>query len=95
MAVNKHINPVDIPSGKQNTFKSPDANVTNNMVKCYSATFNVHVDKDGYLCAADMDQGIFTDGKDREELIENIHEAVECHFDVPFEQVNIKILGLI
>jgi hypothetical protein len=38
-----------------------------------------------------MEQGIFTDGMTEEELINNIHEAVECHFDVPYSDVEIDI----
>jgi len=55
------------------------------------ATFQVLQDEDGYLCAADMEQGIFTDGRDEEELLENINEAVECHFNVPHDKVSITI----
>lgn len=25
-------------------------------------------------------------------LIKNIHDAVECHFDLPYDQVDIKII---
>ncbi len=83
-----------MPLREQNIFKKLNSNIIDGMVKKFSATFNVQVDEDGYLCAADMDQGIFTDGKDREELLRNINEAVECHFDVPHDQVNIRIVGL-
>jgi len=41
--------------------------------------------------AADMEQGIFTDGRDEEELLKNINEAVECHFNVPHDKVSITI----
>ncbi|MCD1293867.1 hypothetical protein CUJ83_02495 [Methanocella sp. CWC-04] len=64
------------------------------MSKRFSATFKVEVDKDGYFCAADLEQGILTDGKDRDELLKNIDEAVECHFDVPSMEVDIRIIGL-
>lgn len=50
--------------------------------KKYRANFIVTKDKKGILCAADMEQGIFTDGKTKEEFIENIHEAVEVAFDI-------------
>lgn len=61
-------------------------------MKKYHASFEVKVGKDGGLYASDMEQGIFTDGMTREELIKNIHEAVECHFDVPsYKDVDIKI----
>jgi len=53
------------------------------------ATFEIIKDEDGYLCAADMEQGIFTDGRDEEELIKNINDAVECHFNVPHTNVSI------
>jgi len=56
-----------------------------------SVTFKVYKDE-GFLCASGIEHGIFTDGKDREELIRNIHEAVECHFDIPFDRVDIKII---
>jgi predicted RNase H-like HicB family nuclease len=94
MSVNKRLESTHLPLREQNIFKKPNSNIISGMAKRFSATFNVHVDKDGYLCAADMDQGIFTDGKDREELLRNINEAVECHFDVPHDQVNIRIVGL-
>ena len=61
-------------------------------MKKYHANFVVKTGKDGGLYAADLDQGIFTDGMTRDELIQNIHEAVECHFDVPsFKEVDIRI----
>jgi predicted RNase H-like HicB family nuclease len=53
------------------------------------ATFEIVRDEDGYLCAADMEQGIFTDGRDEEDLMKNINDAVECHFGVPHGQVSI------
>ncbi|MGA9139431.1 MAG: hypothetical protein WBZ29_04350 [Methanocella sp.] len=62
------------------------------VMKKYHANFIVKVDEDGILCAADMEQGIFTDGMTKEELMKNIHEAVECHFDVPsYDEVDIRI----
>ena len=61
-------------------------------MKKYHANFEVKTGRDGGLYAADMDQGIFTDGLTKEDLLNNIHEAVECHFDVPsFEDVDIHI----
>lgn len=51
-------------------------------MKNYHARFEVIVGKDGGLYASDMKQGIFTDGMNREELVKNIQEAIECHFDV-------------
>lgn len=61
------------------------------MDKRFTANFEVIKDEDGYLCAADMKQGIFTDGKDGEELQANIREAVECYFEVPYTEVDIKV----
>lgn len=61
------------------------------MMGSYSVIFKVHKDEDGFLCASGIEHAIFTDGKDREELMKNIREAVECHFDVPSDQVDIKI----
>jgi len=61
-------------------------------VKKYHANFEVKIGRDGGLYAADMDQGIFCEGMTKDELIHNIHEAVECHFDVPsFEEVEINL----
>jgi predicted RNase H-like HicB family nuclease len=60
----------------------------------YKATFEIARDEDGFLCAADMEQGIFTDGKDEEELMRNINDAVECHFNVPHSQVSINVQRL-
>ena len=50
--------------------------------KRYRANFIVTKDKKGTLCAADMEQGIFTDGTTKEELLKNIREAVEVAFDI-------------
>jgi|WetSurMetagenome_2_1015567.scaffolds.fasta_scaffold148184_3 predicted RNase H-like HicB family nuclease len=94
MSVNKRQESTHLPLREQNIFKKSNSNIIDSMAKKFSATFKIDVDKDGYFCAADMDQGIFTDGKDREELLRNIDEAVECHFDVPHDQVNIRIVGL-
>lgn len=61
-------------------------------MKKYHATFKVRVGRNGGLIASDMDQGIFTDARTWDELLANIHEAVECHFDVPsFNEVDIQI----
>lgn len=70
--------------------KKTNLNAASNMGSL-KAIFEVIEDEDGYLCAADMDQGIFTDGKDEEELIKNINDAVECHFSVPHSEVSITI----
>jgi predicted RNase H-like HicB family nuclease len=62
------------------------------IMKKYRANFTVTKDRNGVLCAADMNQGIFTDGKNKEDLINNIREAVEVHFDVDsYSEVDINI----
>jgi len=38
-----------------------------------------------------MEQGIFADGKTERELMEDIREAVECHFDLAPEEVDSKV----
>ncbi|WP_174590557.1 hypothetical protein [Methanocella conradii] len=48
----------------------------------YKANFIVRKDEDGISCAADLEQGIFADGKTEKELWEDILEAVECYFDI-------------
>jgi predicted RNase H-like HicB family nuclease len=62
------------------------------MDKQFKANFEVIKDEDGFFCAADMKQGIFTDGKDMEELESNMKEAVECYFDVPYTEVDIQVV---
>ena len=62
----------------------------NNMEKHY-ANFVVTKDEDGIFCAADLEQGIFADGKTKKELMDDIKEAVECHFDVSPEDVDKKV----
>lgn len=64
------------------------AQTDGHIMKKYRANFIVKVDEDGILCAADLEQGIFADGKTKEELMEDIREAVECHFDVSPENVD-------
>jgi predicted RNase H-like HicB family nuclease len=77
---------------RPNVYKSKKSNVNKAAdMASLKATFQVIQDEDGYLCAADMEQGIFTDGKDDEELLKNINEAVECHFNVPHNKVSITI----
>lgn len=61
------------------------------MTKQFRADFEVIKDEDGFLCAADKKQMIFTDGKTKEELEENIRDAVECYFEVPYTEVDIRI----
>lgn len=75
---------------KKNGFISPK--VEGLYMKKYHASFEVKVGKDGGLYASDMEQGIFIDGMTREELVKNIHEAVECHFNIPsYKDVDIII----
>jgi predicted RNase H-like HicB family nuclease len=73
-----------------NKSKNSIVNVATAMASL-KATFLVLEDEDGHLSAADMEQGIFTDGRDEEELMENINRAVECHFNVPRDMVSITI----
>jgi hypothetical protein len=42
---------------------------------------------DKYLCAEGIDHDIFTQGKNWDELILNIIEAVSCYFDDPVEDI--------
>lgn len=60
-------------------------------MKEYHANFVVKKDEDGVFCAADLDQGIFADGKTEKELWEDIREAVECHFNISHEDVDSKV----
>lgn len=85
---------VPMPLLELKIFKSTKANLSKVMAKQYSATFVVHKDEDGFLCASDMQQGIFTDGKDKEDLIKNIREAVECHFDMAYQNLDITIKNI-
>lgn len=62
-----------------------------NTMKKHQANFVVTKDEDGILCAADLEQGIFADGRTERELVEDIKEAVECHFDVSPEEVESKV----
>lgn len=57
------------------------------IMKKYRANFVVERDEDGILCAADLEQGIFADGRTIEELKADILEAVECHFNIHPEDV--------
>ncbi len=80
----------DLPLNMEMGFKPTKADGL--IMKKHHARFVVKKGKDGGLYAADMEQGIFTDGMTKEELIKNIHEAVECHFDVPsYDEVDIRI----
>lgn len=63
------------------------------MSKRFRADFEVIKDEDGYLFAADKKQMIFTDGKNRAELEENIRDAVECYFEVPYTEIDIRTIN--
>ena len=45
--------------------------------------FLVDEDVDGGYCARALGEAIFTEGETREELVHNIRDAVQCHFDSP------------
>ena len=56
-------------------------------------TFKVFTDEGtGKLCASGVNHAIHTYAKTWNKLIKNIHEAVECHFDVPYAQVKITLI---
>jgi len=61
------------------------------VMKKFRANFIVKKDEDGILCAADLGQGIFADGKTKDKLMADIREAVECHFDVFPEKVDSEV----
>jgi len=42
-----------------------------------------------YLCAEGVDHDIFTQGKNWDELMHNIIEAIECYFDVAIKDITI------
>ncbi len=44
--------------------------------------FKIYKD-DGYLIASGINYDIFTQGKTWDELMKNILDAIECHFDEP------------
>jgi predicted RNase H-like HicB family nuclease len=82
-------NAYDLPLYRETGFKPSQAD--GSIMKKYRANFVVMKDEDGILCAADLDQGIFADGKTKEELMADIREAVECHFDVSPENVDSEV----
>ena len=43
--------------------------------------FLIEEDIEGGYNARALDQSIFTFGRDKEELLANVREAVKCHFD--------------
>jgi hypothetical protein len=56
-------------------------------------TFRIFLDRvSGQLCASGIDQAIHTYAKSWNKLMKNIHEAVECHFEVPYTQVKITLI---
>jgi hypothetical protein len=56
-------------------------------------TFHVFLDHEsGLLCASGADHAIHTYAKSWNKLMKNIHEAVECHFEVPYTQVIITLI---
>jgi predicted RNase H-like HicB family nuclease len=80
----------NIPSSIEAGFIGTENNAIH-MEKRFRADFEVIKDEDGFLCAADKKQMIFTDGKNKEELEKNIKDAVECYFEVPYTEVDIRI----
>jgi hypothetical protein len=50
--------------------------------------FKIYRDE-GYLIASGINYDIFTQGKNWNELMKNILDAVECHFDEPRDQIKI------
>jgi hypothetical protein len=44
--------------------------------------FKIYEDE-GYLIASGINYDIFTQGKNWNELMKNIFDAIECHFDEP------------
>lgn len=49
----------------------------------------IYKDEDGVWCAAGVDHRIYTFGKTWNRLWNNIRDAVECYFEVPYTDVNI------
>ena len=63
------------------------------MSKKIEVTFQVFRDPDsGRLCANGVNYGIFTYARTYDRLVKKIREAVECHFDIPYKEVDIKII---
>ena len=79
-----------IPLYRETYFKL--AQTDRSTMKKFKADFEVIKDEEGNLCAADKRQMIFTDGKDEAELVDNIRDAVECYFEVPYSDVEISIV---
>ena len=58
-------------------------------------TFRVFTDREsGVICASGVDHAIHTHAGSRNMLMDNIHEAVQCHFEVPYEQVKITLVEI-
>jgi hypothetical protein len=56
-------------------------------------TFHVFLDHEsGQLCASGAGHAIHTYAKSWNKLMKNIHEAAECHFEVPYTQVKITLI---
>jgi hypothetical protein len=56
-------------------------------------TFRVFVDREsGQICASGVDHAIHTYARSWNKLIKNIHEAVECHFNIPYADVKITLI---
>lgn len=55
------------------------------MVRCVIVKFDVYFDGE-YWCARGIDEDIFTQGKTLDELMENLREAVELHFEEEIER---------
>lgn len=60
-----------------------------NIVKRYSGMeVRIRINKgDKYLCAEGIDHDIFTQGKNWDELMLNIIEAVRCYFDLSINEI--------
>jgi hypothetical protein len=56
-------------------------------------TFRIFTDPgSGSLCASGVDHAVHTHARSWNTLVKNIHEAVECHFNVPYTQVKITLI---
>jgi hypothetical protein len=56
-------------------------------------TFRVFTDREsGVMCASGVDHAIHTHAGSWDMLMDNIHEAVQCHFDIPYAQVKITLI---
>ncbi|MCM1567346.1 MAG: hypothetical protein NC238_15680 [Dehalobacter sp.] len=56
-------------------------------------TFRVFTDSEsGLICASGVDHAIHTHAGSWDVLMKYVHEAVECHFEVPYTQVKITLI---